>query len=428
MRPRKKVKANNGKAANGKAAASAATGNTAAQTRSATGPAPAVGSKRKQLTASKAAPAPAAKVTRSAKTQKATKTTPAPKATPAPKTPPAAKVSPGPKAAGPVKGPAEPKAAAKGKLGSKKAAGAEAQKTKKRNTARPIYDEIWKEVYLAGTEWEQMKMVYDVDWDFDHLDDALMGGNLEDRSVYLFGSTEPQLIMRDEKDVKGEIIPVPVIIAVVIDVPPPATVGIKSVQRAKEEIIPMADIRMGWHAHIPPNLSLSRRFKPKVHVLKCNERRARLRNMVEAAVHKYDYVLPYFIKPDQVDDATEDTIVQVLADLEGFKAPLMCEFDYEMDDFKEFVAEKLEENELDAEKHAEPLKTAIREAVKATKRKYKAEREGRQKRIDAISSDEREAIKNMKLLKFYPMNDWPDVSKVKSPYINRYYGRATEVL
>lgn len=299
---------------------------------------------------------------------------------------------------------------------------------RKRAIVRPVYDDVWRSVYLAGTEWEQLQMVYAIDWDFEHLDDALTEGNLEGKKVYLFGATEPQLIMRDENDIKGEVIPVPVIVAVVTDVPPPATVGVKSVQRTQEEIIPMAAMRMGWHAYAPENVQLSRRFKPTVHVLKCNERKARLRNMGEAEVHKYDYVLPYFIRPDQVEDVTVDTVVQVLADLDGQKAPLMCEFDFELDDLQEFVVETIKENELDESKHAEPLKQAIRDAVKATKLKYKAEKEERKKRIDAISQEEREAIKSMKLLKFYPQNEWPDVSKIKSPFINRYYLRATEVL
>lgn len=299
---------------------------------------------------------------------------------------------------------------------------------KRRAHPPPLYDEVWKSVYLAGTEWDQLKDVYSIDWQFDHLDDILTEGEHNDKKVHLFGTTEPQLIQRDEKDTKGEVIPVPVVIAVISDVAPPDTVGIKSVQRAEEEIVPMSEVRMGWHAYAPDNVALSRRFKPNVFVLKCNERRARLRNMSEADTHKYDYVLPYFIKPDQMGNVDEDTNVQVLADLEGRNAPLMCEYDYEMDDFNDFLEETIKENDLDPSKHTEPLKKAIREAVKGTKLKHKKEREERQKRIDAISPADREAMKSMKLLKFYPENEWPDVSKVKSSFINRYYGHASKVL
>lgn len=323
---------------------------------------------------------------------------------------------------------AKPTAPAREPKAPPKPAASKPNVPRKRGPVRPVYDDIWRSVYLAGTEWEQLQMVYGIDWDFEHLDDALTEGDLEGKNVYLFGATEPQLIMRQKDDTKGEVIPVPVIVAIVTDVPPPSTVGVKSVQRTQEEILPMAAMRMGWHAYAPENVALSRKFKPNAHVLKCNERKARLRNMGEAEVHKYDYVLPYFIRPDQVDDVTVDTVVQVLADLEGHKAPLMCEFDFELDELDEFVEETIKDNELDASKHAEPLKQAIRDAVKATKLKYKAEKEERKKRVDAISHEARKAIKSMNLIKFYPQNDWPDVSKIKSPFINRYYGRATDVL
>lgn len=291
-----------------------------------------------------------------------------------------------------------------------------------------MYEEVWKEVYLAGTEWDQMKDVYAIDWDFDHLDDALNEGDLANKKVHLFGCTEPQLLRRDEKDDKGTVIPIPVIVAVVCDSSPPATVGIKSVQRATEEIVPMTELRMSWQPYAPPNVSHRPTFKPLIYVLTCTQRKARLRNMGEEDVHKYDYVLPYFLNPEKVDDVDENTVVQVLADLEGQQAPLMCEFDYEMDDLAEFVEETLKLQELDEDKHGEPLKKSIREAVRATKLKYKSERLDRQKRIDAIPEEEKDAIKSMKLIKFYPSNEWPDVSSVKSRFINRYYGQASEVL
>lgn len=299
---------------------------------------------------------------------------------------------------------------------------------KRRPHVQPEYDEVWKDVYLAGTEWDQVKMVYDIDWDFDHLDEALTDGDLAGKKVHLFGCTEPQLVKRDEKDEKGDVIPIPVIIAIVSEAAPPSMIGLKSVQRTEEEIVPMSKFRMGWHAYTPDNVSHRRRFKPNVFVLKCNERRARLRNMQEAAVHAYDYVLPYFVNPSNVEEVDEDTIVQVLADLDGRPVPLMLEFDYELDELPEFLEEQIKENDLDPAKHTEPLKRSITDAVKATKRKYRAEKEARKKRLDEISPEDKEAIKKMKLLKFYPQNDWPDISQIKSKFVNRYYGHATELL
>lgn len=309
--------------------------------------------------------------------------------------------------------------------GSSKRAGRKA----KRAPVRPQYDEIWKQVYLAGTEWDQMKQIYSIDWDFDHLDEALTDGDLSDgKRVFLFGATEPQLVMMDEKDEKGDVVPIPTIVAVVSDVEPPSQVGIKSVQRAVEEIVPMSTLRIEWQPHTPANINNLSSFKPCVDVLACSQRRARLRNMQEEAVHRYDYVLPYFFDPEKQEEVEEETEVQVLADLEGIQAPLMCEYDYEMDELDEFVEEKIKEGDgLEEEKHSETLKIAIKDAVKAAKLKYKKEKEERQKKLDAISAEEREAIKKTKFIKFYPMNEWPNISQCKSSYINRYYGKASEL-
>ena len=299
---------------------------------------------------------------------------------------------------------------------------------RKRPLPKEVYEEIWTDVFFAGTEWSQLKEVEEFDWDFDHLDDALNeGGDLEGKQVHLFGVTEPQLVQMSAEDVKGTVVPVPAIVAVECERPPPSLVGIKSVQRAEEEIIPMRSLKMSWHPYVPEKLIGSRRFKPRVHVLKCEQRRARLVNMTEAAVHKYDYVLPYLIRPDQEDELTLETDVQVLVDIEGRKAPLMMQYDFELDDIDEFVEEQIKENELVKEKHDEVIRGAIKEAVRNTKLKFKEEKAARQKRIDDIPQEVKDAIKKMRVYKFYPQNEMPDLSSVKSKFVNRYYGQANEL-
>lgn len=340
--------------------------------------------------------------------------------------------SPEPRPVKSRKAAAETKAAAKTNVRSNVGASpASRSRTKQRRSRRshalPVYEDLWKDVYLTGTEWDQLQLVYNINWEFDHLDEALNEGDLVEKKVLLFGATEPQLLKMDADDKKGQVVPIPVIIAVVTEASPPTQVGLKSVQKAEEEIVPMADLRMHWQPFRPSNVAHNRTFKPKVLVMQCNERRARLRNMGEAEVHRYDYVLPYFFNPEAEDDLDFNSEVNILVDLEGRQAPLMCEFDFEMDDLEDFVEEQLKENDLDAEVHGEPLKTAIRDGVRAAKLKIKELKEERKKQIDAISPEERDAIRNMKLIKFYPMNEWPDLSGAKSKYINRYYGSAHEV-
>ncbi|KAA8499308.1 hypothetical protein FVE85_6893 [Porphyridium purpureum] len=302
-----------------------------------------------------------------------------------------------------------------------------------------VYEDVWKEVYLAGTEWDQLADVNKVAWEFDHLDEAVSaGGDVEalrssmNAHIYLFGSSEPQLLSTDVNP-QGEVLPIPVIVALVSELAPPSTLGIKSVQRAEEEIVPMSSMKMGWYPCVPLE-SAGRRRGPKVHVsaLKCERRRANLRVMKEDDVRRYDYVLPYILFPHKQEDEQVDTVVNIMVDTDALlpakiSKPLVFEFDWEMDELDEFVQQKIEEEELDAASCEEPLKAVIQAQVKATKAKYKAERDARRARTDAISQAEKDSLSRMRVIKFYPINTQPDISACKTKYINRYYGHAHEV-
>lgn len=305
-------------------------------------------------------------------------------------------------------------------------------KTKRHRKIQPAYyEEIWQQIYLAGTEWAQLDDVAKIDWDFDHLDDAINeDGMLFKKNVYLFGATEPQLVMMDEKDTKGNVCPIPVIVAVVIDKPPSEFVALKSVQRTEEEIVPMKKLKMGWFTVEPDYKSRSDKSKLCVHVLKCEQRRSRLKNMSEAKVHEYDYVLPYIFVPDKQEEIVVDTEVQVMAELEGQAKPVVFEYDYEMDkdDMDEIVDTQIKDNDLDPKIHREPIVQAIEKQVEETKLRYKKEKEQRKARIEAVSEADIKAFSEMKLIKFYPQNDYPDTKECKVKYINRYYGKADEVL
>ncbi len=219
-------------------------------------------SKRQKLSGGKSAPKKASSASKTA----SSKSAPA-KSVPAQSAPDkASPVKPAPAKSSPVKSvpakssPVKPASAKPAK--PKSAPMPKSTVSRKRPLPKEEYEDVWEHVYLAGTEWSQIEEVQQEEWDFEHLDDALTYGELSSKMVHLFGATEPQLIMRDEEDVKGSIIPVPVIIAVESARPPPSTIGIKSVQRTEEEIIPMSSLKMAWHPHVPDNLTGSRRFNP----------------------------------------------------------------------------------------------------------------------------------------------------------------------
>ena len=55
-----------------------------------------------------------------------------------------------------------------------------------------VFWKEWKKIFLIGTEWENYDAVYDIEWDFDHLNEHLEEGFLAESPniKYIFGTTE----------------------------------------------------------------------------------------------------------------------------------------------------------------------------------------------------------------------------------------------
>ncbi|KAI5412310.1 hypothetical protein KIW84_057111 [Lathyrus oleraceus] len=86
-------------------------------------------------------------------------------------------------------------------------------------------------------------------WNFSNLENAFEKvGLLSGKKVYLFGCTEPQLVMHKQEN---KVICIPVVVAVVSPIPPSDKIGINSIQREAEEIIPMKQMKMDWVPCIP---------------------------------------------------------------------------------------------------------------------------------------------------------------------------------
>ena len=105
-------------------------------------------------------------------------------------------------------------------------------------------EDLWRQVFSVGTEWEAMDEIYGSNWDFSNLENAFEeGGELLGQNVYLFGCTETQGI--------ADASLVPVVVAVVSRFAPSDKIAIVSVQRANEQIWPMKRLKMDWYPYIP---------------------------------------------------------------------------------------------------------------------------------------------------------------------------------
>ncbi|RLM74704.1 uncharacterized protein C2845_PM15G12590 [Panicum miliaceum] len=279
-------------------------------------------------------------------------------------------------------------------------------------------EDLWLSAFPVGTEWENIDKIKEFNWNFENLEKALEeGGELYGKTVYLFGSTEPRHLY-----VNGEskIVLIPVIVVVDCPFPPSDKIGINSVQRENEEILPMKAMKMTWVPYVPLEDRLSRidSLETKIFTLGCTQRRSALKHLKTERVRKFDYCMPYYMPLQPIEDE-DDTVIDFLYPLEP---PIVDDFDWEMDDYEVFADQKVED-ELLPEDEKEKFKEFLKEKVRERKRELKQAKEARKKAIDDTDPKKKEAFENIKFYKFYPVKtpDTPDVDSVKSKYINRYY-------
>merc|ERR1711916_29875 len=296
----------------------------------------------------------------------------------------------------------------------------------------------WEEVFLCGTEWENFSLVYNTEWkwDFDHLYDDLVdesGDFSSAKKVYIFGTTEPQLV--DIGEEQSHVVPIPVLVAVATDIDLPAKLGVKSVQMVEETILPMRKQGMEWAPMRSLGESDSQWAARPVYVLKCKTRRAKVVNMTEVDAKRYEYCLPYIFIPrlNPVKGTDYDSNVSIVhpmtTKVKGKKLQVQAVFDYDwrMDgDVDDFVEEYLSEAGHPASL-ASQLAEHVKEQVEAAKGVVRAERRALKAKHDAFSPEEITALDAMVAHKYYPQNAFPDVSSSKSKYINRYWGRCAHL-
>uniref|UniRef100_A0A453D5D1 Uncharacterized protein n=1 Tax=Aegilops tauschii subsp. strangulata TaxID=200361 RepID=A0A453D5D1_AEGTS len=220
--------------------------------------------------------------------------------------------------------------------------------------------------FPIGTEWENIDKIKEFNWNFENLEKALEeGGKLYGKTVYVFGSTEPQLL---NVDGESKIVLIPVVVAVDCPFPPSDKIGINSVQRENEEIVPMRAMKMAWVPYVPLEDRLSRidSLKTKIFTLGCTQRRSALKHLKEERVKKFDYCMPYYMPLSPPEDE-DDTVVNIMYPLEP---PIVCDFDWEMDDMEDFIDEKVKDEVL-PEDEKEKFKDFIKERVRERKRELK---------------------------------------------------------
>lgn len=146
--------------------------------------------------------------------------------------------------------------------------------------------------------------------------------------------------------------PVSTVVSIESPFPPSDKIGITSIQRAAEEIIPMKEMKMDWVSYIPFEERSRQydRMKFQIFILVCTQRRVALRHLKDERVRKFEYCLPYFYDPFKEDELEQSSEVQILFPSEP---PVVCEFDWRFDRLEVFVDKLIEDQELSAEQKEE---------------------------------------------------------------------------
>jgi len=218
---------------------------------------------------------------------------------------------------------------------------------------------------------------------------------------------------------------IPVVVAVVSPFPPSDKIGIKSVQSEAEEIVDMKHMKMDWVPYVP-YAKRAERLNSQIFILSCVQRRSALKHLKVDRVKKFEYCLPYFYHPFKEDETEQSPVVDIMFPAEP---PVVCEFDWEMYELEEFTDELIASEEL-TEDQKDEFKEFVKEKVREAQRANREAREKREKAREEMDQNAVAAFENMRFYKFYPVAtpDTPDVSQVKSSFINRYYGKAHQVL
>lgn len=80
---------------------------------------------------------------------------------------------------------------------------------------------------------------------------------------------------------------------------------------------------------------------------------------------------------------------------------------------QEIAADTLKENDLDPEKDEKQLQElikVIKDTVNAEKKRIREEKAAWKARIDGIGAEKKKALDELKIWKYYPQNEYPDVS------------------
>jgi len=314
------------------------------------------------------------------------------------------------------------------------------RKSRKRVITRRIHGQLppetvlalrtvdWKELDFIGMEIKGANEIKEEPFTFDEMNKQLNEGELKGHHpLYLFMGAQPFTV-------EGTVIVknIPYIIIIDCAKPPSNKVAVASIQSGGERIESFSK----WHlAYVP---YLPRRFSyatadtpPQLHTLKWEARRTVVNKFDQEKAHKVSLLLPYELLPRSLEDYPLEKRLGEVKNVDfKFKAENGHEFDIVWDkDTHHLVVDidsLLEEEKL-PETERPRIKAALKEQFEKKRQEVRDKFNAEKSELEALKKEEYEALKNIRLYKFYPEHPSLDIRPFMVANINRYYGDAHKV-
>jgi len=148
-------------------------------------------------------------------------------------------------------------------------------------------------------------------------------------------------------------------------------------------------------------------------------------------LHKLSLLLPYELLPQKFEEEDLDTKLKKVQDVSFIyktRDGRSIEFtwDKEIHKLKIDLPYMMEEFKIPSDEE-DILKEKLKEAFDKKREEITKEHEAKKKILDSYSPEHIQALKDIKIYKFYPTHPRLDISGAINPYFNRYFGNVDRV-
>ena len=290
----------------------------------------------------------------------------------------------------------------------------------------------WRDIFFCGTELDHYERLFVKPWLFPHLgedldtDGVLHNDLLAGRHVYLFGISEPKLVGQ-------EFLPVPIICAVSISIPLPEQIGIKSVQMNSVDVLSFEQMDLFFREEVLGITKVKGKPKQKLAVkaLAFNKRLSTIEFMSELQLNRYKYANLYVFRPDIEEKEMKEMVepTNVIVDVTLHKTTVTDLYE-EKDDPAEaarHIVDKHFKGVPCTKADILAISKQLKESMNGEKGRYKARVASIKRQIAECSTEYLDALKDMRIIKYYPYLDTERAEIRTNKLVNRFYGDATEV-